>query len=70
MMRSSPYLRQAFYREVAGHLRRLGYEPYEMTTTDFPIRGVNISESTSRQRAREVKALAEIIIAKSLSFCP
>ncbi len=59
MMRASPYLRQAFYRELAGRLRRLGYEPYEMTTTGFSIRGVEHLRERFSKRAREVKALTE-----------
>jgi len=47
MMRASPYLRQAFYRELAGRLRQLGYEPYEMTTTGFSIRGVEHRRPTA-----------------------
>jgi conjugative relaxase-like TrwC/TraI family protein len=59
MMRASPYLRQAFYRELAGRLRRLGYEPYEMTTTGFSVRGVEHLRARFSKRAREVQALAE-----------
>ncbi len=59
IMRASPYLRQAFYRELAGRLRRLGYEPYEMTTTGFSIRGVEHLRDRFSKRTREVKALAE-----------
>lgn len=59
MMRASPYLRQSFYRELAGRLRRLGFEPYEMTTTGFSIRGVEHLRERFSKRAREVKALTE-----------
>ncbi len=59
IMRASPYLRQAFYRELAGRLRQLGYEPYEMTTTGFSIRGVEHLRERFSKRAHEVKALAE-----------
>ncbi|MEO7797253.1 MAG: AAA family ATPase, partial [Opitutaceae bacterium] len=59
MMRASPYLRQAFYRELAGRLRQLGYEPYAMTTTGFSVRGVEHLRERFSKRAREVKALAE-----------
>lgn len=59
MMRASPYLRQAFYRELAGRLRQLGYEPYETTTTGFSIRGVEHLRERFSKRAREVKALTE-----------
>jgi conjugative relaxase-like TrwC/TraI family protein len=64
MMRASPYLRQAFYRELAGRLRRLGYEPYEMTTTGFSIRGVEHLRERFSKRAREVKALTEAFSVK------
>lgn len=37
MLRASPYLRQVLYRELAGRLRSLGYEPYEMSTNGFSI---------------------------------
>src|SRR5688572_12181588 len=40
MLRASAYLRQVLYRELAGRLRALGYEPYEMNSTGFSIRGV------------------------------
>jgi conjugative relaxase-like TrwC/TraI family protein len=59
MLRASPYLRQAFYRELAGRLRQLGYEPYEMTPTGFSIRGVEHLRERFSKRAREVKVLAE-----------
>ena len=59
IMRASPYLRQAFYRELAGRLRRIGYEPYGMTPTGFSIRGVEHLRERFSKRAREVKALAE-----------
>src|SRR4051812_12597018 len=59
MMRASPYLRQAFYRELAGRLRGLGYEPHEMTTTGFSVRGVEHLRERFSKRAREVKALTE-----------
>jgi len=64
MMRASPYLRQAFYRELAGRLRQLGYDPYEMTTTGFSIRGVEHLRERFSKRAREVKALTEAFSVK------
>lgn len=64
MMRASPYLRQAFYRELAGRLLRLGYEPYEMTTTGFSIRGVGHLRERFSKRAREVRALTEAFSVK------
>jgi len=64
MMRASPYLRQAFYRELAGRLRQLGYEPYEMTTTGFSSRGGEHLRERFSKRAREVKALTEAFSAK------
>lgn len=59
IMRASPYLRQAFYRELAGRMRRLGYEPYKMASTGFSIRGVEHLRERFSKRGREVKALAE-----------
>ena len=59
IMRASPYLRQAFYRELAGRLSRLGYEPYEMTATGFSVRGVEHLRERFSKRAREVKVLTE-----------
>ena len=64
MMRASPYLRQAFYRELAGRLRQLGYEPYEMASTGFSVRGVEHLRERFSKRAREVKALTEEFSAK------
>ncbi len=64
IMRASPYLRQAFYRELAGRLRQLGYEPYEMTTTGFSVRGFEHLRERFSKRAREVKALTEEFSAK------
>lgn len=64
MIRASPYLRQAFYRELAGRLRQLGYEPYEMTTTGFSVRGVEHLRERFSKRARAVKALTEKFSAK------
>ena len=40
MLRASPYLRQVMYRELASRLRSLGYEPYEMNSKCFAVRGV------------------------------
>ncbi len=59
MIRASPYLRQAFYRELAGRLRRLGYESHEMSATGFSIRGVEHLRERFSKRAREVRALTE-----------
>lgn len=59
MLRASPYLRQVLYRELAGRLRALGYEPYDLTSTGFSIRGVEHLRERFSKRSREVKALAE-----------
>jgi conjugative relaxase-like TrwC/TraI family protein len=59
MMRASPYLRQAFYRELAGRLRQLGYEPHEMNTHGFSIRGVEHLRERFSKRTNHVKKLAE-----------
>lgn len=61
---SSPYLRQAFYRELAGRLRRLGYEPDERTTAGFSIRGVEHLRERFSKRAHEVKVLTEAFSVK------
>lgn len=59
MLRASPYLRQVLYRELAGRLRALGYEPYDLTSTGFSVRGVEHLRERYSKRTREVKALAE-----------
>jgi len=59
MMRASPYLRQAFYRELAGKLRQLGYEPYGMSPTGFSVRGMEHLRERFSKRTREVQALTE-----------
>src|SRR3954470_18902271 len=38
MLRASGFLRQALYREIAGRLRGLGYEVYDMNSNGFSIR--------------------------------
>jgi conjugative relaxase-like TrwC/TraI family protein len=58
MMRASPYLRQVLYRELAGRLRSLGYEPYEMTSTGFSVRGVEHLRERYSKRARHIQQLA------------
>lgn len=59
MLRASPYLRQVMYRELAGRLRALGYEPYEMSSTGFSIRGVEHLRERFSKRARHVQQLSE-----------
>ena len=59
MLRASPYLRQVMYRELAGRLRALGYEPYEMSSTGFSIRGVEHLRERFSKRARHVQKLSE-----------
>ena len=49
---------------ASGRLRRLGYEPYEMTTTGFSIRGLEHLRERFSKRAREVKALTEAFSVK------
>ncbi len=58
MMRASPYLRQVLYRELAGRLRSLGYEPYEMNSTGFSVRGVEHLRERFSKRARHIQQLA------------
>lgn len=59
MLRASPYLRQVLYRELAGRLRALGYEPYEMTSKGFSVRGVEHLRERFSKRTRQVQKLAE-----------
>lgn len=59
MLRASPYLRQVLYRELAGRLRSLGYEPYEMNSKGFSIRGVEHLRERFSKRSNHVQKLAE-----------
>lgn len=59
MLRASAYLRQVLYRELAGRLRAFGYEPYEMNSKGFSIRGVEHLRERFSKRARHVQKLAE-----------
>ncbi|AHF89881.1 conjugal transfer protein [Opitutaceae bacterium TAV5] len=59
MLRASAYLRQVLYRELAGRLRALGYEPYEMNSKGFSVRGVEHLRERFSKRARHVRQLAE-----------
>ncbi len=64
MLRASLYLRQILYRELAGRLRGLGYEPYEMNSTGFAIRGVEHLRERFSKRTRHVQQLAEAFAAE------
>ncbi len=64
MLRASPYLRQVLYRELAGRLRALGYEPYEMNSKGFSIRGVEHLRERFSKRSRAVEKLAADFAAK------
>jgi len=59
MLRASPYLRQVLYRELAGRLRTLGYEPYEMSANGFSVRGVEHLRERFSKRSRHVQKLAK-----------
>jgi conjugative relaxase-like TrwC/TraI family protein len=59
MLRASPYVRQVFYRELSTRLRRLGYEPYDMGTHGFSLRGVEHLRERFSKRTRHVQQLAE-----------
>jgi conjugative relaxase-like TrwC/TraI family protein len=59
MLRASAYLRQVMYRELAGRLRALGYEPYEMNSKGFAVRGVEHLRERFSKRTRQVQKLAE-----------
>ncbi len=58
MLRASPYLRQVLYRELAGRLRALGYEPYEMNSTGFSVRGVEHLRERFSKRTHHIQQLA------------
>jgi len=58
MLRASPYLRQVLYRELAGRLRELGYEPYEMNSKGFSVHGVEHLRERFSKRSRAVEKLA------------
>src|SRR5581483_11845936 len=51
--------RQVLYRELAGRLRSLGYEPYEMNSKGFSIRGVEHLRERFSKRTNHVQKLAE-----------
>jgi conjugative relaxase-like TrwC/TraI family protein len=58
MLRASPYLRQVLYRELAGRLRTLGYEPYAMNSTGFSVRGVEHLRERFSKRTHHIQQLA------------
>ena len=58
MLRASPYLRQVLYRELAGRLRALGYEPYEMNSKGFSVRGVEHLRERFSKRTNHIQKLA------------
>ena len=64
MLRASPYLRQVLYRELAGRLRALGYEPYEMSSKGFSVRGVEHLRERFSKRTRHVQKLTGEFSAK------
>ena len=59
MLRTSAYLRQVMYRELASRLRSLGYEPYEMNSKGFAVRGIEHLRERFSKRTRQVQRLAE-----------
>jgi conjugative relaxase-like TrwC/TraI family protein len=59
MLRASPYARQVFYRELASRMRGLGYEPYDMDSKGFSVRGVEHLRERYSKRANEVQRLSE-----------
>ncbi len=64
MLRASPYLRQVLYRELAGRLRSLGYEPYEMNSKGFSIRGVEHLRERYSKRTNHIQKLADAFAAE------
>jgi conjugative relaxase-like TrwC/TraI family protein len=65
MVRASPYLRQVLYRELAGRMRALGYEPYDMSSTGFSVRGVEHLRERFSKRTHHVRELAKELSAKN-----
>lgn len=59
MLRASAYLRQVLYRELAGRLQELGYEPYGMDAKGFAIRGTEHLRERFSKRSREIQTLAD-----------
>jgi conjugative relaxase-like TrwC/TraI family protein len=59
MLRASRYVRQVLYRELAARLRQLGYEPYEMNSIGFAVRGVEYLCERFSKRTRHIQELAE-----------
>jgi len=57
MLRASGYLRQVLYRELASRLHGLGYEPYEMNSAGFNIRGLEHLRECYSKRSRHVQKL-------------
>ena len=64
MLRASAYVRQVLYRELAGRLRTLGYDPYEMNVKGFAVRGVEHLRERYSKRTRQVQALSEAFAAE------
>jgi len=64
MLRASPYLRQVLYRELASRLRSLGYEPYEMNSNGFSIRGVEHLRERFSKRTNHIQKLADAFAAE------
>lgn len=64
MLRASGYLRQVLYRELATRLRGLGYDPYEMSSTGFSVRGIEHLRERYSKRTRHVQSLAEAFLAE------
>lgn len=59
MLRASVYARQVLYREIAGRMRELGYEPYGLDTKGFAVRGAEHLRERFSKRTRQIQALAD-----------
>jgi conjugative relaxase-like TrwC/TraI family protein len=59
MLRASPYVRQVFYRELASRLRQLGYDPHDLNSKGFSLRGLEHLRERFSKRTRQVERLAE-----------
>src|SRR5687768_570432 len=52
------------YRELAGRLRSLGYEPYEMNSKGFSMRGVEHLRERFSKRTNHIQKLADAFAAE------
>jgi conjugative relaxase-like TrwC/TraI family protein len=63
MLRASAFIRQVFYRELAGRMAELGYETHEMSTRGFSVRGVEHLRERFSKRTQRIKEMSEAFTA-------